>query len=213
MSDSVPHHHHGHHHHNHHDHVKSQSLFGGHDHDYSRAGRRSLMAALVLLLVHMVVDIVGGVLSGSLSLLAHAGHMVTDMGALIVALAALRYSQLPASAERTFGLRRLEVLAALFNVILLWTVAGSILLRVFQVVEQGHSHAHAHLGTYLLAIGALGIVIHLTSAFILHRSMHHSVSVEGGLFAMFRSTRWNRWPSSSPASWCPCSTGTSWTGS
>ena len=179
MSDSTPHHHHRLHHHDHNDHVEARSLFSDHDHNYSGAGQRSLIAALVLLLVQMVVDIVGGVLSGSLSLLAHAGHMVTDAGALIVALAALHYSQLPASAERTFGLRRLEVLAALFNVILLWTVAGSILLQVFAVVEHGHSHAHAQLGTYLLAIGTLGIVIHLTSAFILHRSMHHSISVEG----------------------------------
>lgn len=163
----------------HHDHVESRSLFSDHAHDYSGAGRRSLIAALVLLLFHMVVDIVGGVLSGSLSLFAHAGHLVTDAGALIVALAALHYAQLPASTERTFGLRRLEVLAALFNVILLWTVAGSILLQVFEVVEHGHSHAHEHLGTYLLAIGVLGIVINLTSAFILRRSMHHSVSVEG----------------------------------
>lgn len=179
MSDSAAHHHHRHHHHDHHDHVESQSLFSGHDHDYRGAGQRSLIAALVLLLVHMVVDIVGGVLSGSLSLLAHAGHMVTDAGALLVALAALHYARLPASTERTFGLRRLEVLAALFNVILLWTVAGTILLQVFAVVEHGHSHAHAHLGTYMLVIGALGVVIQLTSAFILHRSMHHSVSVEG----------------------------------
>ena len=167
-----------HHHEHDHIHAESPSLLGGHDHDYSRAGRRSLIAALVLLLVHMVADIIGGVLSGSLSLLAHAGHMVTDAGALVVALAALHY-ELPASTERTFGLRRLEVLAALFNVILLWTVAGTILLQVFEVVGHGHAHGNENLGTYLLAIGALGIVIHLTSAFILHRSQHHSVSVEG----------------------------------
>ena len=168
-----------HHHDHHHNHAESPSLLGGHDHDYSRAGRRSLIAAQELLLVHMVADIIGGVLSGSLSLLAHAGHMVTDAGALVVALAALHYAQLPASTERTFGLRRLEVLAALFNVILLWTVAGTILLQVFEVVGHGHAHGNENLGTYLLAIGALGIVIHLTSAFILHRSQHHSVSVEG----------------------------------
>ena len=179
MSDSIPHHHHRPHHHDHHDHVESRSLFSGHDHDYSGAGRRSLIAALVLLLVHMALDVVGGVLAGSLSLLAHAGHMVTDAGALVVALAALHYGGLPPSTERTFGLRRLEVLAALFNVILLWTVAGTILLEVLEVVGHGHAHSHEHLGIYLLVIGALGLVIQLTSAFILHRSMHHSISVEG----------------------------------
>lgn len=99
-----------------HSHEGSHSLFSDHEHGLSSAGRRSLIAALVLLLIHMVVDVVGDLLSGSLSLLAHAGHMVTDAGALIVALAALHYGGLPPAAERTFGLRRLEVLAALFNV-------------------------------------------------------------------------------------------------
>ena len=168
MSDSPPHHHRLYHH----DHVESRSLFSGPEHDYSGAGRRSLIAAL--LLVHMAVDVLGGVLAGSLSLLAHAGHMVTDAGAL----AALHHGGLPPpSAGRTFGPRRLEVLAALFNVLLLWAVASSILLQVFEVV--GHGHAHEHLGIFLLAIGALGLVIQLTSAFILYRSMHHSISVEG----------------------------------
>ena len=170
MSESTTHDHH---------HAESQSLFGGHDHDYRRAGRRSLIAALVLMLIHMVADVVGGVLSGSLSLLAHAGHMVTDAAVLIVALAALHYAQLPASAERTFGLRRLEVLAALFNVILLWSVAGTIVLQVFEVVGHGHAHGHEHLGPYMLAIGVLGMVLQLTSALILSRSMHHSINVEG----------------------------------
>ena len=179
MSDSAPHHHHRHYRHDHHDHVEARSLFSEHDHDYSGAGRRSLIAALVLLLVHMAVDVVGGVLAGSLSLLAHAGHMVTDAGALMVALAALHYGGLPPSAERTFGLRRLEVLAALFNVLLMWTVAISILLQVFEIVGHGHAHSHEHLGIYLLAVGVVGLVIQLASAFILHRSMHHSISVEG----------------------------------
>ena len=174
MSDSVPHHRL-----HHHDHVVSSSLFSGHDHDYSGAGRRSLIAALVLLLVHMAVAVVGGVFAGSLSLLSHAGHMVTNAGALIVALAALHYGGLPPSAERTFGLRRLEVLVALFNVLLLWTVASSILLQVFEIVGHGHAHPHQHLGLFLLVIGTLGLAIQLTSAFILHRSMHHSISMEG----------------------------------
>ena len=162
-----------------HDHSHGHALFGGHEQDLHGASRRALIAALILTLTHMVVDVAGGVIAGSVSLLAHAGHMVTDAAALIVALAALHYASLPVSTERTFGLRRLEVLAALFNVILMWTVAGSILLHVFGEAGHGHSHVHEHMGAYMLAVGMIGIVIHLASAFILHRSMRHSINVEG----------------------------------
>ena len=184
-------------------------MFSEHDHDYSGAGRRSLIAALVLL-VHMTVDVVGGVLAGNLSLLAHAGHMVTDAGALMVALAGTMAVCRPQRSGR-LACAGWKVLAALFNVLLMWTVASSILLQVFEIVGHGHAHSHEHLGIYLLAVGVIALVIQLASLSSCTVQCT-TASVWKGPFAMFRSTRWNRWPSSSQAFWWNCSIGTSRTG-
>ena len=93
---------------------------GGHDHhgqshDYTDANRRSLAIALALIGGFMVAEVIGGVLSGSLALLSDAGHMITDAAAITLALVAQRMAQWDASAERTFGYLRAEVLAAMLN--------------------------------------------------------------------------------------------------
>ena len=82
----------------------------GHDHahDLRGASRRSLILALVLISTYMVAEIIGGVISGSLALLADAGHMLTDAAAIVMALVAMWLGGRAASAERTFGYYRTE---------------------------------------------------------------------------------------------------------
>ena len=72
----------------------------------------------------MVAEIIGGILSGSLALLADAAHMFTDAAAIALALFAMWIAARPASVERTFGYHRTEVLAALVNALSLWLIAG-----------------------------------------------------------------------------------------
>ena len=72
----------------------------------------------------MLAEVVGGILSGSLALIADAGHMLTDALAILMALIAMRFAEKAASAERTFGYQRSEVLAAMLNTIALWVIAG-----------------------------------------------------------------------------------------
>ena len=116
--DHSHHHHHGGHGHRHvHGHGHHD-----HDHDLRGASRRNLKTALILIATFMVVEVVGGVISGSLSLLADAGHMLTDAASIVLALVALHFSDLPASWERTYGYRRLEVLAALVNALSLCVI-------------------------------------------------------------------------------------------
>ena len=101
------------------------------DHHYSldgddlrRASKRSLIVALVLKVGYMFADIIGGVLSGSLALLAHAGHMLADVASIALALVAMHFAGRAASVERTFGYHRLEILAALLNALTLWLIAA-----------------------------------------------------------------------------------------
>ena len=90
---------HGHHHHHHH----------------GQANRRRLAVVLGLVSLYMVAEVVGGLWAGSLALLADAGHMLSDAGALALSLFAVWIAQRPATPQRTYGYHRTEILAALAN--------------------------------------------------------------------------------------------------
>ena len=99
--------------HDHNDH-SGHDDHGGHDHshDFRDASRRSLLIALALITSYMIAE-VRGLLSGSLALLADAGHMLIDAAAIVMSLIAIWIAQRPASVERTFGYHRSEILAPL----------------------------------------------------------------------------------------------------
>ena len=144
-------------------------------HDHRSASRRRLVLALSLISGYMGVEIVAGILSGSLALLADAAHMLTDAGAIGLALFAMWIANRPASIERTFGYHRTEVLAAMFNAFSLWVIAVWIFYEAyhrFQDVPEVQG------GIVLLAGGA-GLVVNLVAAWILRRSAGHSLNVEG----------------------------------
>lgn len=156
------------HHHHHHG-------LGGHDHDLRGASRRSLTTALVLIVGYMLAEVVGGILSGSLALIADAGHMLTDAASIGLALVALHFATRAASAQRTFGYRRLEILAALLNTLTLWLVAAWV---VYEAYHRFRDLPDVE-GGLVLAIGTGGLVINLAAAWVLRRSAVHSVNVEG----------------------------------
>ncbi len=167
-----------------------------------RAARR-LALTLVLTLAIMAVELVGGVMAGSLALLADAGHMLTDVLALMVALAAILLGRRPADERRTYGYRRLEILAALANGVALVVVSGSIVIeaiarwRAPQPVDATLMSAVAALG---LAGNLVGIALlrghlktlNLRSAFL--HLMGDALSSVGVLVAalVMRVTGWPR---------------------
>ena len=171
-------HDHSHHHHGGHGHRHVHG-HGHHDHDHDLRGasRRGLKTALILIATFMVVEVIGGVISGSLSLLADAGHMLTDAASIVLALVALHFSDLPASWERTYGYRRLEVLAALVNALSLCVIIGGVLweayrrLRTVPEVEGG----------LMLGIGLAGLVVNVLAMLVLRRSAKGNLNVEGAL--------------------------------
>ena len=144
-------------------------------HAYREAGRRRLLIALALIVSYMVVEVVVGMLSGSLALLADAAHMLTDAGAIGLALFAIWISNRPASIKRTFGYYRTEVLAALFNAVSLWILAAWIFYEAYHRFRDVPEVA----GGMVLIAGGAGLLVNVVAAWILHRSAGHSLNVEG----------------------------------
>ena len=156
-----------------------------HDHaqDLRKASRRSLIAVLVMLCIHMTIEVIGGMLSGSLGLLAHAAHMITDAVAVGLALFAMWIAEHPATIKRTFGFHRTEVLVVMFNALALWMLASWILFEAYQrFTEHAAGHGHEVEGGLMLIVASTGLVINSISALILYRSSRHSINVEGAFW-------------------------------
>lgn len=100
----------------------------GHNHGVGASSKR-LAVALALTTTFLIAEVIGAYVFDSLALLSDAAHMFTDSAALAIALAAVRIGQRPPDDKRTFGYRRFEILAAAFNAILLFVVAGYVLVE------------------------------------------------------------------------------------
>jgi len=146
-----------------------------HTHDEGRRGdRRALALALTLTASYTVVEIVGGVLTGSLAVLADAVHMLSDNVSIAVALAAAWLAVKPATPQRTFGYKRAEVLAALGNGVAL--VALSI--WIFYEASRRLADTPEVLAGWMLVIGLAGLVVNVGAGAILFRARGESLNVE-----------------------------------
>lgn len=162
-------HHHGHDHgHGHHGHAHAADLSNA-------ANRRRLGVVLVLTLAYMGAEVVGGLLTGSLALLADAGHMLSDAGALALSFAALWIAQRPPDRSRTFGYHRAEILAALAHALSLFVVAGFV---VVEAIERLGSPPEVQ-GPLMLGVAVGGLVVNVVGLFVLHGGQSDSMNVRG----------------------------------
>ncbi|CBV41904.1 cation diffusion facilitator family transporter [Halomonas elongata] len=150
-----------------------------HHHDHGAHGshdsQRRLGWAILLTGSFMVAELVGGVLSGSLALLADAGHMLTDAAALALALFAAWISRRPADTRRSYGYHRVQVLAAFVNgltliAIVVW-IAIEAVRRLFAPVSVA--------GSTMLVIAGLGLVVNLVVFAILHMGDRENLNIRG----------------------------------
>jgi len=146
----------------------------GHDHGAREGSRRALALALAITAAYTVVEVVGGVLTGSLALLADAVHMLSDNVSIALALLAAWLSAKPATSERTFGFKRAEVLAALANGVTL--VALSI--WIFVEAARRLEHPQDVLGGWMFVIALVGIAVNVAAGSILYRTRGQSLNVE-----------------------------------
>ena len=158
----------------------------GHNHGagLARAGERHrgrLLVAFVLIALFFVVEAVAGVLTNSLALLSDAGHMLTDVIGLGMALAAIQLAtrfergERPSASNHTFGLYRLEILAAFVNALLLFAVAIWVLIeaarRIFDEPEV--------LGVPMLIVAVLGLIVNIVAFLLLREGSKESLNIEG----------------------------------
>jgi len=155
----------------------------GHGHDHSHApavsanNERTVLLALVLTAGFMVAEVVGGLLSGSLALIADAGHMLTDAAALGLAWAGFYFGKRASSATKTFGYMRLEVLAGFVNAVTLFVLVAWI---AWEAVERLLTPAPILAGP-MLVVAVLGLAINIAVFLILRRADTEHVNIKGAI--------------------------------
>jgi cobalt-zinc-cadmium efflux system protein len=130
---------------------------------------RRLRLIFGLTLLFMVVEAVGGWLAGSLALLADAGHMLTDVGALGLTLLTAWIARRPADATKTYGYVRWEILAALVNGAVLFGIAALVVAEAIHRIDQ----PEAVRGDLFLAVAAAGLMVNAIGLWLLHGDHHH----------------------------------------
>ncbi len=148
-----------------HGHAHGHGHAGPHLHLPENTSLRSLLLALVVNAVYTVVEIIAALLAGSLSLLADAGHNLSDVVALSVAAGAVLLARRPVTPNRSFGFMRAEILAALVNAVSLILIA----VVVFVGAARRFAHPEDIPGGWLIAVAAVGLVVNLFGAYVVFR--------------------------------------------
>jgi cobalt-zinc-cadmium efflux system protein len=152
----------------------------GHGHAHRPVSRRRLLLSMALTGAMMVVELVGGILSGSLALVSDAGHMFTHFFALGVSYVAIRIAMLPVEPERSYGWFRAEIIAALVNGIFL---AGATVFIGYESIVR-LMHPTPIEGGEMLAIATLGLAVNLVSMALLWGVSHGDLNVRSAFFHM-----------------------------
>ncbi len=147
-----------------------------HAHDSAAAAHRGRLAAvLVLSLTILAVEVVGGIAANSLALLADAGHMLTDVAGVGMALLAIWFAGRSPTNGRTFGYLRVEILAAVANAVLLFGVAAFILFEAWRRLSEPTEIASG----LMLAVALLGLAVNAASLFLLRDAQRASLNMRG----------------------------------
>ena len=140
--------------------------------------KKRLSVVLGLTTSYLVAEVVGGLLTGSLALLADAGHMLTDVAGLALALIAIRFAESPATPERTYGYYRVEILAALTNAIILIGISFYIL---YEAYERFRNPPEVQSGA-MLAVAAVGLAVNIIGIYLLRSASEESLNMKGAYF-------------------------------
>ena len=165
-------HDHAHGHDSHHHHGP-----GGHSHAAGVGDERRVILAFGIIVVFLVVEVIGGLLSGSLALLADAGHMASDAAALGFSWFALRVGRRQATEQLSYGYRRMEILAAFVNGLALFLIA----LWIVAVAIERFRQPVAVMGGPMLAVACAGLAANIAAFMVLHGGSHDSLNMRSAL--------------------------------
>lgn len=148
-----------------------------HTHGVSAGGQHKhrLYSALALTAVYLIAEVVGGLLTGSLALLADAGHMFTDVFGLVMAIVAITLGERPPSDRKTYGYYRAEILAAMLNAILLALVS----IYIFYEAYRRLRNPPEIVGGWMMAVAGVGLAVNLGSMVILRKGAGESLNLQG----------------------------------
>lgn len=152
----------------------------GQGHVHSAAGKNKKRLAIVLALTtaYLIAEIAGGLLTHSLALLADAGHMLTDVAGLGLALLAIQFAERPATPERTYGYYRIEILTALTNAVIL---IGISLYVLYEAYERFRNPPEVQSGAMLVVAG-VGLLVNIAGIYLLRAGSEESLNMKGAYF-------------------------------
>lgn len=162
-------------HSNSHEHDHGAGHTHSHAPDVNRSNQRRVLAAMCLTAGFMVAEIIGGLLSGSLALIADAGHMATDAAALFLAYIAFRLSNRPADVNQSYGYHRAETLAAFVNALTMIALVGWIL---FEAVQRFFDPVEI-LGGLMLWVAVGGLLVNVLAFWLLHSGEKENLNMQG----------------------------------
>jgi len=153
-----------------------------HDHAHGldarrQANRSRMLIALAINLAMLVATVIGGVLAGSLALLAEAGHLLSDVGAIAIGLVAARLASKAPTPSRTFGLQRSEIIAALVNGLTLVAVAAAVVVEAITRISDPPHVA----GAGVLVLGVVGLAGNVAATWVLAGGQRSDINLEGVL--------------------------------
>lgn len=148
-----------------------------HAHGATGAGRNQHRLKIVLAMTsaYLVAELVGAHVTGSLALLADAGHMFTDVGGLVLTLIAIKLAERPATARRTYGYHRVEILAAVMNALLLLGVSFYVLVEAYERFKAPPPIASGA----MLVVALLGLLVNVVSLRLLRDAASESLNMKG----------------------------------
>jgi cobalt-zinc-cadmium efflux system protein len=159
----------------HHGHDHGHDHAGGHVAPVGAGGRKGLLIALFITFLMMIAEIIGGILSNSLALLSDAGHMFTDTLALTLSFFAMKFADMPATENKTYGFYRLEILAALLNGITLVLISLYIIYEAYQRILDPPPVQ----GTLMLVVALIGLIANILGALFLIKHHETNLNIRG----------------------------------
>lgn len=149
-----------------------------HAHSPATGNKKKLALVFGLTLLYLIAEVIGGILTNSLALLADAGHMLTDVAGLGLALFAIKFAERPATPERTYGYYRVEILAAVVNAVVL---IGISLYVLYEAYERFRNPPEVQ-SKAMLIVAVIGLAVNIAGIFILRKGSQESLNMKGAYF-------------------------------